>query len=185
MPTAKLTKRAVDSIQPKGKPTYWYDTDVKGFGLKVMPSGTKTWIVEYRPGAGGRSPEEAADAWQAWYADTRRSASARQRDARQGPGGDDPAARKEETRAAITVPNSATSTFAKPSRETSSAGVGRPRRRRRLSTDRGRIERHIKPLLGRKAARDVTRGDIERFLRDVAGGKTAADVKTTKHGRAV
>src|SRR5262249_8515069 len=30
------------------------DDDVKGFGLRVMQSGVKTYILEYRPGAGGR-----------------------------------------------------------------------------------------------------------------------------------
>jgi integrase len=54
-----------------------------------------------------------------------------------------------------------------------------------LATDRGRIERHIKPLLGKKRLSEVTRTDIERFMRDVASGKTAADVKTKKFGRAI
>lgn len=32
----------------------YYDTSLKGFGLKVMPTGARSWIIEYRPGAGGR-----------------------------------------------------------------------------------------------------------------------------------
>jgi integrase len=54
-----------------------------------------------------------------------------------------------------------------------------------LATDRGRIERHIKPLIGRERIGELTRGDIERFLRDVAIGKTKADVRTGPHGRAI
>ena len=54
-----------------------------------------------------------------------------------------------------------------------------------LATDRGRIERHIKPLLGQKDARTLKRRDIEQFMRDVADGKTAADVKTGPYGRAI
>ena len=54
-----------------------------------------------------------------------------------------------------------------------------------LATDRGRIERHIKPLLGRKDARILKKRDIEQFMRDIADGKTAADVKTGTHGRAI
>ncbi|MGJ3628494.1 hypothetical protein AB5I41_18990 [Sphingomonas sp. MMS24-JH45] len=54
-----------------------------------------------------------------------------------------------------------------------------------VTTDKGRIERHIKPRLGTKKIGDVKRTDIRRFLEDVAEGKTAADVKTGKHGRAI
>ncbi|MDQ6868362.1 MAG: N-terminal phage integrase SAM-like domain-containing protein [Pseudomonadota bacterium] len=54
-----------------------------------------------------------------------------------------------------------------------------------LATDRGRIERQIKPLLGAKCISEMTRADIERFMRGVAAGKTAIDVKTKKFGRAM
>ncbi|MEP3225637.1 MAG: tyrosine-type recombinase/integrase [Parasphingorhabdus sp.] len=54
-----------------------------------------------------------------------------------------------------------------------------------IATDRGRIARHIKPLLGRKRVGQVKRGDIEKFLRDVAKGKTATDEKTRKFGRSI
>jgi integrase len=54
-----------------------------------------------------------------------------------------------------------------------------------IVTDKSRIERHIKPLLGRKRIGEVKRADIERFMRDVANGKTAHDEKTGKHGRAI
>ena len=54
-----------------------------------------------------------------------------------------------------------------------------------LATDKGRIERHIKPLLGTKDARALKRRDIEQFMRDIADGKSAADIKTGKHGRAI
>ncbi len=49
----------------------------------------------------------------------------------------------------------------------------------------GRIERHIKPLLGKRLIGEVARAEIEKFMRDVANGKTAADVKTRLHGRAI
>ena len=50
----KLTKRNVDALEPRTKPYVVYDDDLKGFGLKVFPSGAMSWIVEYRPGGGGR-----------------------------------------------------------------------------------------------------------------------------------
>lgn len=54
MPILKLTKRAIDTIGPVEKPTVFYDSDLTGFCLKVLPSGAKRWCVEYRSGAGGR-----------------------------------------------------------------------------------------------------------------------------------
>ena len=50
-----------------------------------------------------------------------------------------------------------------------------------LATDRGRIERHIKPLLGSLKVAAVTREDIEAFLHDVTAGKTAGWTKTAKN----
>jgi integrase len=53
-----------------------------------------------------------------------------------------------------------------------------------LATDRGRIARHIKPLLGRMMVAAVTRDDVEHFMHDVAEGKTAGNVKTGRYGLA-
>ena len=61
---------------------------------------------------------------------------------------------------------------------------GRPKKASSLATDRSNIERHIKPLLGRKRLRNLSRDDVERFQQDVAAGKTAADIKTEPRGRA-
>ena len=51
--------------------------------------------------------------------------------------------------------------------------------------DRSRIERHVRPLLGRKHVKILTRADLERFMADVAVGKTATDERTRKRGRAI
>jgi len=55
-----------------------------------------------------------------------------------------------------------------------------PKKASTLTTDRGRIERHIKPLLGRRTVASVMREDVEAFMHDVAEGKTAGRTKTTK-----
>jgi hypothetical protein len=51
---AKLTKRTVDTLKPRANPFITFDDDMKGFGLRVMPSGVKSYVLEYRPGNGGR-----------------------------------------------------------------------------------------------------------------------------------
>jgi integrase len=55
LPIAKLTKRVIDTIESGDRRVVYYDSELKGFGLKVSPAGGKTWCVEYRPGARGRS----------------------------------------------------------------------------------------------------------------------------------
>jgi integrase len=55
-----------------------------------------------------------------------------------------------------------------------------PKKASTLAIDKGRVERHIKPLLGRFAVASVSREDVEQFLHDVAEGRTAG---TTKTGR--
>lgn len=39
----------------RARPTFYFNSDLKGFGLKVMRSGVRTFIVEYRLGIGGRA----------------------------------------------------------------------------------------------------------------------------------
>jgi integrase len=51
---AKITKRTVDALKPGAKPFIVFDDDVKGFGVRVFPSGVKSYVLEYRPGGGGR-----------------------------------------------------------------------------------------------------------------------------------
>ena len=61
----------------------------------------------------------------------------------------------------------------------------RPKKDSTLYVDRGRIQRHILPLLGNKKVRDLSTPDITRFMRDVAAGKTAVDIKTGLRGRSI
>ena len=55
MPKMKLTKHAVDEIQPDSIDKYYWDSEITGLGLKVTPRGRKTFLVQYRPG-GRNSP---------------------------------------------------------------------------------------------------------------------------------
>lgn len=59
-----------------------------------------------------------------------------------------------------------------------------PKKASTLEIDRGRIARHIVPLLGKKPLKNLTTADIRRFLEAVVSGKTAATVKTKPHGLA-
>ena len=48
MPTLKLTKRNVDTLKPAAERFTAWDTDVKGFGLRVTPSGERVYVLKYR-----------------------------------------------------------------------------------------------------------------------------------------
>jgi integrase len=54
MAKIKISKRTVDALESHPTPYVAYDTELTGFGVRVMPSGSKSWIIEYRPGSGGR-----------------------------------------------------------------------------------------------------------------------------------
>jgi integrase len=53
--SAKLTKRTVDSAVPKQGRYILWDTELKGFALRVAESVTKTYILRYRPRGTGRA----------------------------------------------------------------------------------------------------------------------------------
>jgi integrase len=55
MSVVKLSKRTVDALKPTAKSYVAFDATLKGFGVRVLPSGAKSWVIEYRPGGGGRS----------------------------------------------------------------------------------------------------------------------------------
>jgi integrase len=49
----RLTKRTVDSVKPESGDFFVWDTETRGFGLRVWPSGRKTFVFKYQ--LGGRA----------------------------------------------------------------------------------------------------------------------------------
>ena len=49
-----LTKRVIDTLAPADKPWTAWDDKLTGFGVGILPSGAKSFIVNYRTGDGGR-----------------------------------------------------------------------------------------------------------------------------------
>ncbi len=47
---AKLTKRTIDALQPEDKDYFIWDSQIAGFGVRIMPSGAKTYQAQYRKG---------------------------------------------------------------------------------------------------------------------------------------
>jgi integrase len=46
----KLTKRVIDSLRPNAADDYYvWDTELKGFGVRVWPTGRRVFVLQYRP----------------------------------------------------------------------------------------------------------------------------------------
>src|SRR5215211_5017550 len=56
MGASRLTKRTVDALKATGAEYVKWDVDIPGFGVRVRSSGAKTYIVQYRAGAGRKAP---------------------------------------------------------------------------------------------------------------------------------
>jgi len=162
----KITKRFVDKLAPDstGKDVFIWDTgdgSLKGFGIRIKPSGVASYLVQYRNKEGrtrrlvlGKTNVLPAD--EAWdmASDKLKTASK----------GGDPSAERHAIRDSITV-SELCDLYLKDAAMRIKPST--------LATDRIRIESHVKPLLGRHSVKGLTSTDIERFQNDIAVGKTA------------
>jgi integrase len=157
-----------------------WDSAVPGFGARRQRGTLVAYILKYRTAEGRQRWHTIGRHGSPWTPDTARDEAKRLLGSVAG--GLDPAALKKAKRAAQSVTELCNLYIA-------DAEAGRILTRRRASkkastilTDKGRIERHIKPLLGTMSVLAVTRADVDRFMHDVAAGKTAKRVKTKLRG---
>src|SRR5260370_19006252 len=54
MTSTTLTAAHVAALAIRDRPYCVYDPQTPGFGVRIAPGGTRSWIVEYRPNGGGR-----------------------------------------------------------------------------------------------------------------------------------
>ena len=94
--------------------------------------------------------------------------------------GGDPASVKRATRQAHTVSQLCDLYWADAEKGRLLTRRREPKKASTLLSDQGRIDKHIRPLLGHMKVTAVTPADVERFLQDVSEGKTAARGKTGK-----
>lgn len=164
----RLTAAQVESLKPG---EIAWDGDVKGFGvrcqrvskvyfLKARVGGRQRWVTIGTHGSEW-SPESAR----------REAARLRGEIASDGVIASEEATRRQMTLAELC------DLYLKQGCEGKRAST--------VATDRGRIERHIKPLLGSRRVHSLSPADIERFVAEVTEGKSAADIRTGPRGRAI
>ena len=59
MPKQKLTKSKIDKITATDRELVYWDESLPGFGLRVKPNGTKSYIIQYRNRQNGRSKRQS------------------------------------------------------------------------------------------------------------------------------
>ncbi|MDT8854778.1 tyrosine-type recombinase/integrase [Paracoccaceae bacterium Fryx2] len=151
----KLTKRIIDAVEPQATEFFLWDEGIPGFGLRVMPSGRKSFVVQFRAGRRARrmslGPSTVLTCDQARTRAITIIAAVKN--------GDDPAAERDAKRNAATVRELAE----RFDREHIAV-------RLKASTAkeyRGTLKRFILPALGRLAVPEITRADVAKFHHDL------------------
>ena len=158
----KLTKGYVDGLRPSNKEDFYWDCELTGFGVKVFPSGTKSFVVQYR------TPERRTRRYTIGKLGDALTPDQARRVAKDLLAsvvkGADPQGDVEKRREAWTVNDLmdaylASETFAGKAKSTRGA-------------DYGRINRHVRPLIGTRFADRVTTEELRRMHRAIVEGKT-------------
>lgn len=162
--------------------TIW-DAAVPSFGARRQKGPAVAYVLKFRTAEGRQRWHTIGRHGAPWTPDAARE------EARRLLGevvrGTDPSADKSAKRTATTVAELCNQYF-------EDAEAGRLLTRTKTSkkpstllTDKGRIQRHIIPLMGRLSVAAVSRDDVDAFMHAVADGKTAGRTKTAKkHGLA-
>jgi integrase len=181
-----LTKRTVDAAHPAEKRYHIWDCELRGFGLRIEPSGIKTFVTKYRVGGGGRNAPQRIQTVGRFGTltaeEARRKAKAILGSVAAGadPAGDLAARRREMTVTALIDFYETHGCVVQRGKR-----IGEPMKPLTKAYTLARLRHHVLPLLGNRRAKDVSSGDIERFAADVQAGKTAKNEKVGPRKRII
>jgi integrase len=162
---AKITKRTVDAAHPAATKYLLRDSELKGFVLIVYPNGTKSYALDYRAGWGRSAPKRRYTIGKhgsPWTPEEARAQAKKLLGKIEA--GDDPAAERDGDRKIATFSELINTYLAE--------GCSH-KKPSTLAADRGRIEHHLRPLLGKLKIDRLRRAEVERMRDAVAAGKTA------------
>ena len=176
MKRLKLTKSMIDEIGPVHRDTTLWDGDVAGFGLRMRPGGSMTFIAQYRVGGGrsGRIGKHTIGPYGTFTVDEARKLARKVIAA--AIDGRDPSAERQAKRREMTVTDLIAQYGAK--------GTDHMKERNRRMMP-ARLAHHVVPLLGRKKLSEVRVRDVEQFMRDVRDGVTAKNEKAGPRTRII
>ena len=166
-----LTKEFLDGLKPKPHEVFVWDSEIRGLGIRLKPSGTKTFFIQYRNNS-NRTRRLAIGQYGVLTVEAARS-MARERLV-EVIRGEDPSAERKAARNAYTVKDLCNWYLLEAE---SGRLLGRKRRPIKASTlerDRSCIDVHIVPLIGHNRLGGLVRLDIQKFHTDIVIGKTAA-----------
>ena len=189
--TIRLTERVVKDFVADGKDHTYWDSIVSGFGVRVRPSGSKSFIVYFRIGEGrsGTQKKVTLGACSKMQVEAARKAALSL--ISKVNLGEDPTAKpkgvEDEEVNGITIAELCAEWLEDDGKRSRMRGkrYGELRDPKNVALDRGRILRHIDPLIGKIRVIDLTPKNIRKMRDNIASGKTAVRVKTKKHGLAI
>ncbi|MAN78380.1 MAG: integrase [Rhizobiales bacterium] len=183
--SGKLTQTVVAKAKLEEKPYFIWAGEPSGFGVRVFPNGSKIFYLDYRNDHGTRRRMRIGAYGKELTVEQAHRKAASMVSSIVGESAD-PMRDKRDARAAVTVSSLCDAYMAAAEAGTLLKKNGERKKTSTLEIDRGRIDRHIKPLLGSKRVAEIGRGDIRQFIKDVTAGKTAKVVKTDKlRGKAI
>ncbi len=148
---ARLTKRTVEALPTATRDYIAFDDEVKGFGVRVLPSGQKTYLAQYR--SGGRTRRVKIGRHGVLTADQARAKAKELLGAVAK--GDNPAQEISDHRRAPTIATLCERFYREHVEERCKPTTQREYKRA--------IELYIKPAIGAFKTGDVSRADISRL----------------------
>ncbi|MGA7328399.1 MAG: integrase arm-type DNA-binding domain-containing protein [Rhodomicrobium sp.] len=173
----KLNIKGLDALQPNGRDVVYWDDDVTGFGIRVKPSGVKSFIVQYRT-AQGRSRKFTIGQYGIWAPEQARVEAKRL--LRLVDQGVDPVQTAQEQWRAITIAQLCDEYMQAAHAGMVATRSGKRKKASTLHQDESRISAHIKPLLGDTLVKDLSQAQTRRFFEDIVRGKTGKVQATGK-----
>jgi integrase len=176
----RIGLREVRALEPN---SIVWDAVVPGFGARRQKGARVSYVLVFRT-TNGRPRWHTIGRHDApWKPDTARSEALRLLG--EVVKGNDPAGEKQARRKAVTVAELCDDYWHAASTGRLLTRRGTPKASLTLESDTGRIERHIKPLIGRLPVASLKRDDVETMMHAIAAGETATKAKGKPRGLAV